>query len=71
MGHGYLVALFDVLGFEERLKRLGLAEMLSRYEALIDVVNYRADHTHQVFQVLEFSEAPYWTAEGDVFLFTK
>lgn len=45
--------------------------MLSRYEALIEVVNYRKDQTNLVFQALKFSEAPYWTAEGDVFLFTK
>lgn len=71
MGHGYFVALFDVLGFEDRLKKLGLAGMLSRYEALIDVVNFRKKHVQHVFKTLNFSEAPYWTAEGEVFLFTE
>ncbi len=71
MAHGFFVALFDVLGFEERLKRFGLPGMLERYEALIDVVNYRKQHVQQVFGDLRFSEAPYWTAEGDIFIFTE
>lgn len=71
MDHGYFVALFDVLGFEERLGTLGLSEMLTRYEALIDVVNYRKEQTRHVFETLGFSEAPYWTSEGDVFIFSE
>lgn len=71
MAHGYFVALFDVLGFEERLKTLGLSGMLARYEALIDVVNYRKRHLQHVFGTLEFAEAPYWTAERDVFIFSE
>ncbi|SCK19169.1 hypothetical protein [Vogesella sp. LIG4] len=71
MGHGNYIALFDVLGFEERLEALGLQEMLIRYEALIDTVNYRKHHTEHVFEKLGFSEEPYWTAEGDILIFTK
>lgn len=71
MGFGYYVALFDILGFEERLKSFGLDGMLSRYEALIDVVNYRKKQMEHVFGALGFSEAPYWTAEGDVFIFSE
>lgn len=69
--HGSYVALFDVLGFEERLTTLGLSEMLSRYEALIEVVNYRKRQVEHVFGALGFSEAPYWTSEGDVFIVSK
>jgi hypothetical protein len=32
MAHGYLVALFDILGFEQKLATIGLTEMLARYE---------------------------------------
>jgi|GEM_PF-1462228 len=71
MAHGHLVALFDILGFEQRLATLGLAEMLTRYEALIDVVNYRKEQIQRVFGDFGFVEAPYWTAEGDVFTFTE
>lgn len=71
MAHGYIVALFDVLGFEERLRSFGLSGMLARYEALIEVVNYRKQHKQHVFETLGFSEAPYWTSEGDVFIFSE
>lgn len=71
MAHGNYVALFDVLGFEDRLNSIGLRGMLSRYEALIESVNYRATQIHDIFGTMGFSEAPYWAAGGDVFLFTK
>jgi len=41
MHHGYLVGLFDVLGFEQALARIGLAELRVRYGALMDAVNWR------------------------------
>lgn len=71
MAHGHLVALFDILGFEKRLARFGLPEMLARYEALIDVVNYRKEQMQRVFGDFGYEEAPYWSSEGDVFTFTK
>lgn len=71
MAHGYLVALFDILGFEKRLNTLGLQEMLARYEALIDVVNYREEQIKRVFGDFGFREAPYWAAEGEVFIVNK
>lgn len=71
MVHESYVALFDVLGFEERLTTLGLGKIVSRYEALIEVVDYRKQQIEHVFARLGFSEAPYWTAEGDVFIFSK
>lgn len=71
MPHGYLVALFDILGFEQLLASVGLKEMLARYEALIEVVNYRKEQIRRVFGDMGFSEAPYWTAERDVSIFNE
>ena len=71
MSHGYYVALFDILGFETRLASLGLEEMHARYESLIEAVHYREEQIKRVFGGFGFEEAPYWSAEGDVSLFTK
>lgn len=71
MAYGYLVAFFDVLGFEQKLSSIGLAEMLARYEALIDIVNYRKDQVKLVFDERSFKEAPYWNNDGDVSVFNK
>lgn len=71
MAYGYLVALFDILGFEQKLSSIGLAEMLARYEALIDIVNYRKDQVKLVFEDRGFTEAPYWNNDGDVSVFNK
>jgi len=71
MHHGYLVGLFDILGFEQKLASIGLTEMLARYEALIDAVNYRKEQVKRVFGDMNFEESAYWTAEGDVSIFSK
>ncbi|WP_424195759.1 hypothetical protein ACMYR3_06770 [Ampullimonas aquatilis] len=71
MAHGHIVALFDILGFEKRLARLGLYEMRSRYEALIDAVNYRKVQMQRVFSDLGLKEAPYWIADSDIYIFNK
>lgn len=71
MAYGYLVALFDILGFEQKLASIGLTEMLARYEALIDIVNYRKDQIKLVFEDRGCTEAPYWSDNGDVFIFNK
>lgn len=71
MHYGYLVGLFDILGFEKKLASIGLAEMLARYEVLIEAVNYRKDHEQRVFNDMGFVESPYWTSDGDVFIFSK
>ena len=39
--HGYVVGLFDVLGFEQTLARIGLAELRVRYGSLVDAVTWR------------------------------
>lgn len=71
MAYRYLVALFDILGFEQKLASIGLTEMLARYEALIDIVNYRKDQIKLVFDDRGFTEAPYWNNDGDVSIFNK
>src|SRR5450759_4428555 len=71
MAYGNLVALFDILGFEQKLASIGLAEMLARYEALIDIVNYRKEQIKLVFDERGYNEAPYWSKEGDVSIFNK
>jgi len=45
--------------------------MLARYEALIEVVDYRKEQIKRVFDELEFDEAPYWSSDGNVFIFNK
>ncbi|MFL9709262.1 hypothetical protein [Methylobacillus sp. Pita1] len=69
--HGHYIALFDILGFEQRLAYFGLNEMLARYEALIEVVKYREKQIKRVFGDFNFKESPYWLADGDIFMFTK
>lgn len=71
MKHGSYVALFDVLGFEDRLNHLGLDGMLSRYEALIASINSHNDHAHRLFGDLNFHESPYWTDNGDLVIFSR
>lgn len=71
MQHAYLVGLFYVLEFQSKLARIGSPEMLSLYEALIESVNYRKEHEKRVFEDLKFKESAYWTAEGDVSIFSK
>ncbi len=68
---GYLVALFDVLGFEEKLRRHGLDGIATAYEALIANIERRNEQMERVFGPMGFTEAPYWTSEGDVFIFNK
>ncbi len=71
MHHGYFIALFDILGFEQRLAIFGLREMLARYEVLIETVNYRKEQVQRVFSDMGMTESPHWTSDGDIFLFTK
>lgn len=71
MAYGHVVALFDILGFEQKLTMIGLAEMLVRYESLIETVNYRKDQIKLVFGDRGFTEAPYFCNDGDVSIFNK
>lgn len=69
--HGYIVALFDILGFEQRFRERGLQGMYRAYSSLIEDIDARNEHMARLFGDMEFSEAPYWTAEGDVFVFNR
>lgn len=71
MNGEYYLALFDILGFEERLNEIGLEGMLEKYETLIESVDYWKRQSQSVFGELNFSEAPYWVSDGDVFIFSK
>jgi len=67
--YGYLIALFDVLGFEHKLKKRGLSSMADAYEALIANINGRNEHFAKLFGEIGFTESPYWLSDGDVFIF--
>lgn len=71
MHYGYLVGLFDILGFEHRLAEIGLPKMVGLYEELMDVVNYRKDQEKRVFVDFGFTESAYWTSDSDVSIFNK
>jgi hypothetical protein len=64
--HTYFLALFDVLGFENRFQQLGLTEMARRYETLIDGVDQQNRRFAEVFGVFDFKESAYWSAEGEI-----
>jgi hypothetical protein len=68
---GYQVALFDILGFEQKLKARGLANIAEAYDVLISDVEARNRHMAKLFGEMGFSEAAYWTSEGDVFIFNN
>lgn len=69
--HGYQIALFDILGFESMLDRFGLPEMVRRYESLIQEIGKLEVQRARLFGDMEFQEAPHWTAEGGIFIFSK
>jgi hypothetical protein len=68
--HGYFVALFDILGFEHKLKQYGLNRMHAAYEALIEKVLRQNRNMDRVFGEYKFAESPHWTAEGEIFIFS-
>ena len=68
---GYQIALFDILGFEGRLAARGLTSIADAYEVLISDVEARNRHMAKLFGPIGFAEAPYWTSDGDVFIFNK
>lgn len=65
------MALFDILGFEQRFRTRGLADMYSAYTALISDIDSRNEHMDRLFHDMEFHEAPYWTSDGEVFVFNR
>ena len=64
--HGYFVALFDILGFEQRFGRFRLDGMLARYMKLVEFVR---DHNarHQYLVDKNIFE-PIWLDKGEILL---
>jgi hypothetical protein len=50
---GYIVALFDILGFEFRLKKYGLDEILYRYQKIVDLVKNNEEKNKILFDKLQ------------------
>lgn len=66
----FLIAFFDVLGFESKFERLGLDGIAERYVSLINSVLARHGRVLEVFGGnVELSESIYWLADQDVFLY--
>jgi len=62
---GYVVALFDVMGFESRLEKYGLDEIYSRYMKIVQYIKRNDERNHVLYDMLNFN-GPMWTAEGNV-----
>jgi hypothetical protein len=67
----YLLAFFDILGFEKRFEEVGLEEIANRYDSLIDAVDRRNEHIATLFGDMNFHESAYWASEGDVVIFNR
>lgn len=68
----YVVCLLDVLGFKSRFESDGLSGILKKYIELVDIAKGENDRNERVFAGnLQFDEAPYWSSDGDVFIFSK
>jgi len=67
----YVVALFDVLGFSNRLKRDGLREIASQYSKLVALADEHNARVDDVFGTIGFKESAYWAAEGEIAIFQK
>ncbi len=66
----FIIAFFDVLGFESRFKRFGLDGIASRYNTIIDAVRKQNGRVLEVFGgKVEMSESVYWMLDQDIFLY--
>jgi hypothetical protein len=52
---GFIVALFDILGFEFRLKRYGLDEILNRYQKIVDLIQKNDKKNKILFEKLKIT----------------
>ncbi|WP_010661902.1 hypothetical protein [Marinilabilia salmonicolor] len=52
---GYIVGLFDVLGFEYRLRKFGLTEISRRYDEIVQFVNANSKKNKILHEVLNIS----------------
>lgn len=62
---GYVVVLFDVMGFEFRLNKFGLEEILKRYNHIVDFVRERTERNKIISEKLNIT-GPFWIADGSV-----
>jgi hypothetical protein len=67
----YFVGLFDVLGFDSRFRRVGLAGMDARYGALIEGINGANVHATQLAEFFNVEDDVLGAADGDVFVFNR
>jgi hypothetical protein len=68
----YVVGIFDVLGFKNIFKKLGLREITARYAALIDIVVKKDKHLEQMKTFFpHMKEGPYWCAGREIVVVTK
>jgi len=65
---GFVVALFDVLGFEFRLKKYGLDEIKSKYYKIVEIVNKNSEKNRILFEQLNIT-APLMIADGPPMVF--
>ena len=62
--HGYFIAFFDILGFEERMKQFGLEGMLKKYFSLVEHV-WHQNAWHEMFAKKGILE-PFWVGDGRI-----
>ena len=60
---GYIVGLFDVIGFEYRLKKLGLTEISRRYDNIVEFVKANSKKNKLLFDVMNIT-GPFHTLDG-------
>ena len=65
---GFVVALFDILGFEFRLKKFGLDEIQNRYQNIVDIVKKNSEKSRILFEKLNIT-APLLIADGPPVVF--
>ena len=62
---GYIVVMFDVMGFEFRLRKFGLNEIHNRYSNILDFVRKKTERSKLISEKLNIT-GPFWLAEGGV-----
>ena len=63
--HTYNVALFDVLGFSDRLKTQGIEAIAQKYAILAKMVQ-RQNKNYEEYFGAGFSSSAFWTNDGDI-----
>lgn len=63
---GYVVALFDVMGFESRIKTIGLDEILKKYMSIVELINRNSERNRLLIDQLNVS-APIFVVDGEPF----